>query len=244
MVFHNIHITSRNTFEINSGYQPLSSLFYIINGKFRIKLFEDFTEIKKGDVIYLPSTLYFEREIIEPIEFYYVCFSSDTAYHHLGGILNIKDILYFEKTLQLLLQARNKSHITKNIKNKILENLFCQSIVERNLFTHVSDTHIHTCLEYIEKNFDKPISLDTLCNISGYAKTTLIQKFKQNCNTTPINYINNLRIEKSKEYLINKRISISDIAYKCGFESPYYFSNTFKKICSESPSKYREKHLL
>ena len=53
-----------------------------------------------------------------------------------------------------------------------------------------------------------------------------------------------LRIEKAKEYLINDQLSITEISKKCGFQSPYYFSNTFKKEHGESPEKYRKKMLV
>ena len=48
-------------------------------------------------------------------------------------------------------------------------------------------------------------------------------------------------MEKAKELLITGHYTVSEIAYECGFENVYYFSNVFKKIVGVSPTAYRKK---
>ena len=51
--------------------------------------------------------------------------------------------------------------------------------------------------------------------------------------------IQNVRIKKATELLINSDMNVSEIAYETGFNDPYYFSRLFKKYHNMSPSDYR-----
>ena len=57
---------------------------------------------------------------------------------------------------------------------------------------------------------------------------------------TAADYLIHCRIEKAKVMLIAKpNLSITDIAFRCGFESSQYFATVFKKKADISPSQYR-----
>ena len=64
--------------------------------------------------------------------------------------------------------------------------------------------------------------------------------FKSAVNTTPVKYINYLRLEKAKNMLINSNYSVNEIAFSVGFEDAYYFSRLFKKEIGISPSEYKK----
>lgn len=58
---------------------------------------------------------------------------------------------------------------------------------------------------------------------------------------TPFSYLNQYRIERSCELLVNTDLSISDIALRAGFNSFSYYSKRFRKIMHCTPSEYRLK---
>lgn len=59
--------------------------------------------------------------------------------------------------------------------------------------------------------------------------------------TSPIKYVNNLRIKKAKEALGSDYSSISDIALMLGFNNIYEFSRAFKAHTGSSPTEYAKK---
>ena len=63
--------------------------------------------------------------------------------------------------------------------------------------------------------------------------------FKSVIGKTPIDYINNYRIEKSVELLVTTNDKILNICYSVGFDNFSYFIKTFKKIKNCTPSEYR-----
>lgn len=63
--------------------------------------------------------------------------------------------------------------------------------------------------------------------------------FKQYTGFSPMQYIIEMRIQKSKELLTNTELSNIEISYKLGFDNPNYFCTTFKKKTNLTPMKYR-----
>ena len=97
-------------------------------------------------------------------------------------------------------------------------------------------------LEYINQNFDRIISLDDLSHFAHVSKTTLIEIFKEMYGSTPIRYLNNLRMRKAKELLADSDISVSEISEMVGFQSIHYFSRNFKEREGCTPMEYRRRY--
>lgn len=81
---------------------------------------------------------------------------------------------------------------------------------------------------YIIKNFNKDITIDELCNYFYCSKATLINHFKETYNYTVHQYLLKYRIEKAKVLLLNKDLSIQEVAIDVGFKDANYFSKAFK----------------
>lgn len=97
-------------------------------------------------------------------------------------------------------------------------------------------------VQFIQQNYASPITLDDLSRIVSVSKSTLIQAFKTVLNTTPIQYINHIRLTKAKELLLSTDSSISEISEMVGFQSLHYFSRYFKTREQLSPIEYRQRY--
>lgn len=94
-------------------------------------------------------------------------------------------------------------------------------------------------LIYIRQNYNQKISLDQLCEHSNISPQHMIRLFKKHLGTTPVKYINHLKVLHAIDILRSSDRSIKEIAYDLGFENPHYFSRLFAKEESLSPSKKR-----
>ena len=92
---------------------------------------------------------------------------------------------------------------------------------------------------YIYENYSNIISLDDLSMLASINKTTLIRIFKELYGTTPIQYINRIRLQKAEELLVNTNVSISEISEMVGFQSIHYFSRYFKQKKNCTPMEFR-----
>ena len=95
---------------------------------------------------------------------------------------------------------------------------------------------------YIEKNLEKHLTLSELAEACSVSPGFLCRLFKQANNQSVFTYINECRIQRAKQLLIETDRPIKDICTACGFETESYFYRTFKKIIHISPAGYRKVH--
>ena len=95
-------------------------------------------------------------------------------------------------------------------------------------------------LEYVNENYAKKISVETLSALIGYTDTYFSTKFTALFGTTPNKFIENKRIERAKILLLASQSTISEITEKCGYSDIYYFSKRFKLATGYTPSKFRK----
>lgn len=96
-------------------------------------------------------------------------------------------------------------------------------------------------LKYIKDNIESRIEISELARISGFSEAHFCTIFKEAYNISPGQYINNLKLQKAKEYMTHSDLNISQIAYALGFQSVHYFSRFFKKKEGISPQEYIQK---
>ncbi|MCK5852692.1 helix-turn-helix domain-containing protein [bacterium] len=98
---------------------------------------------------------------------------------------------------------------------------------------------ISEAINYLDQNFNKPISNEMLANITDMPHSSFRYSFKKITGLSPIDYLIKLRIEKSVEIMEkNTDINVTNIAFSTGFDNCSYFTRQFKKIVGVSPIVY------
>lgn len=97
-------------------------------------------------------------------------------------------------------------------------------------------------VSYINDNYQKKITLDSLSKQFFISKNTLCKWFKQSMNSSIVQYVIYVRINKAKLYLSSTNKSMEKISELCGFPTANYFSLIFKKHLGTSPQNYRKKN--
>lgn len=92
---------------------------------------------------------------------------------------------------------------------------------------------------YVLKNLDEPIRIEELTKELSMPKSTLYRKFKKEMGMSVEDYINVIKIEKSKELILSGS-SFASIAYCLGYSSQSHFTNAFKKVVNMTPSEFRK----
>ena len=106
---------------------------------------------------------------------------------------------------------------------------------------NVKNDGIRDIIEYIEKEFDKDITTDSLCKKFGYSKEHFCRKFKKSTGLSPVTYLKIYRLEKAFSLIKNSDDSICGIAAQCGFSDSNYFTRCFHAHYGNPPSYYRNK---
>ena len=90
-------------------------------------------------------------------------------------------------------------------------------------------------ISYIRLNYQSDITITDVAAYSGIGERYLRKLFAQYLNLSPLDYLNEIRINKSIELLRNTEMSVKEICFICGFRSPQYFSRIFKQHMGISP---------
>ncbi len=110
-------------------------------------------------------------------------------------------------------------------------------------FTNIKHTDaLYKVIAFINDNYAHKISIDDIANYVYLSKSYLSKIFKEEMDINLTTYINKVRIEKSKIFLLDKSVSLVNIANMVGFDDQSYYTKVFKQFTGMSPGKYREKH--
>ena len=135
-----------------------------------------------------------------------------------------------------------KSYLNQLISTrKILFKKYFSGIDFSENTTSLDQEFMLNVLNYINNNIsDNDLNVEKLADELLLSRSKLYRKIKALTGLTANEFIRNIRLEKSKNYIENTEFSISEICYKVGFSSPSYFTKCFKIQFGVLPKEMRE----
>ena len=124
------------------------------------------------------------------------------------------------------------------LKRKHAQNMRCE-IHEYKDNKLIASQEVKKVFDYIQMNFTKEIALKQLGLVANLNSTYLCKMFTNIYKVSPIQLVNSLRLNKSKELLAYTDLSITQISDDVGFKSIHYFSRYFKSKENMSPIEYK-----
>ena len=94
--------------------------------------------------------------------------------------------------------------------------------------------------QHVEKHFQSNINLQEISKVAGFSQYYFTRFFKENTGVTFVGYLNNFRITKAEWHLMEETDSITEVAYKSGFNSVKTFNRVFKQLKGCAPMEYRK----
>lgn len=143
----------------------------------------------------------------------------------LGGEQLIKNYL------EILLVNIMRSETEKKNSNAIF-------LQKEDYVGHVSNEIV----KFLKDNLEAKLSVDDVCEKLNYNKSYLFRQFKADTGSSIMSYFTRLKIEKAKQLLLENEWSVTEIALELSFDSPNYFSKTFKKITGYTPLQFKKIH--
>ena len=98
---------------------------------------------------------------------------------------------------------------------------------------------IRRAKEYIQEHQAEEISLGQVAKAVNTSTFYFCKMFKKMTGINFTDYLSRVRIEKSKNLLLNPNLRVSEIAFEVGFQSLTHFNRVFKKVLGQTPTDYR-----
>ena len=122
--------------------------------------------------------------------------------------------------------------------------LLLEDEVELNEQLTDSSRSVRLFLSELDNNLSEAWTIEAMAKSAGVGLTRFTHHCKRLTNLTPMRYLMMKRIELSKEILIKSELlTVSEVAFTCGFSTSQYFSTVFKKHEKCTPLEYRQKKL-
>lgn len=129
--------------------------------------------------------------------------------------------------------------------SQILGIITCEHLFETGIrpdsSCHVSQ--LKPVLEYIERSYGTPITLESLAALAGVSPKYFCALFRQLTQKTPMDYVILYRIEQACILLRQTGLPITEVSLRCGFNDSAYFARRFKKQTGMTPMKYRKQEI-
>lgn len=134
-----------------------------------------------------------------------------------------------------------------NTKSKYYQHLVVMYYAELLIliYRHMDEAYLPICtndslkkaISFLRMNFYTNITMEEVAQHAGIGVRYLRKLFSHHLNISPLDYLNQIRINKSIDLLKNTELSIKEVCFTCGFKSPQYFSRVFKQQMGISPKE-------
>lgn len=131
---------------------------------------------------------------------------------------------------------------TKNVGYQYLVVMYYAELLVL-VFRYMDEAYLPICtneglrkaIAYIRTHYGDAINMADVAQQAGVSERQLRNLFTQHLNITPLDYLNQIRVNKAVDLLRNTELSVKEVCFQCGFQSPQYFSRLFKQQTGLTP---------
>lgn len=255
---------------IDHGYEPSASeLMQVISGNVAVSVGTEVAEASAGDFIFIPADLVFRVESVGgPASVRGLVFDRDLVEGNMDNfdgeinymfyVQSFSRIVTFTRehpvyeTLAYCMSEAYEEYISKDVCYRLPVKAYlylassailryyagARNELDRMIYHNV--IRLRPVIEYIAEHYGEKIYIETLADMISVSPDYFTKMFKDSIGTTPIDYINGVRVNHSLRLLTMTDTPVNEIAEKTGFSNPNYFHKIFKAYMVTSPLAYRK----
>lgn len=227
-----------------ASYAPRASSAFVLFAEGKCDYFyrDRNFRVKGGDLLFLPQEKAYSLAASEKSQCLVINFqcrelrSGTPVYYSVNDVTAIRQM--FEQAL-VIWERKEIGYKAKSMG--ILYNIlaFLQSEMVYPWKQYPGGYKLKQAYSYIHAHYCDPgLRIPALARECGMSERAIRDAFQEIFGTSPIKYINNLRMIRAAELIAADYLSLSEIAELCGFRDVFYFSNCFKKHYGVAPSYY------
>ncbi|HFR3538163.1 TPA: helix-turn-helix domain-containing protein [Streptococcus suis] len=234
-------------------------LHFITNGKGKIIINGETTELAAGDIFILPKnqSIFYQADGLDPWTYTWVGFSGSRAetilsqtrllenyylHSHLESDI-LKKMIDINQTevqsLPMITELILIGHLNQLLA-ALVQEFPNESLKESST---LAKNYVHHAIKIIHTQYNNPIKVSEIAQQLALSRSYLYKIFKQETGYSIKDYIVQVKMNHACQLLANPELSITEIANSVGYFDPLAFSNAFKNQYHMSPSDYRKFNL-
>lgn len=141
--------------------------------------------------------------------------------------------------IQRLYGKETANHVERHFSHEIRRAYEASGFFEQEHSRH-PDEHITQIQIWLQDNYHRDIVMTQLAEKFGMSTRTLNRRFKAALGISPLDFLQEVRINIAKDLLKTSNLSINEIVEKVGYQDTGFFTELFKKHLAITPVAYRE----
>ena len=260
----NVYTVGYEKTKPNHSYGPVRRsgymLHYVYSGEGVFKCNNKIYKLKQGDFFFISpkSIISYTSDSKDPWAYYWFGFRGKLVENYLeytsinsdnpiftNSTSNQRIRQNMSKLIEVSLVDEHNDILLNSYLLKIiyyLQQYYPKNVVNTNKIS--PDIIFSKAASYMQHNYENTIKINDLSNLLNIDRTYLHRLFLKYSNTSPKQYLTNLRIEKAKSLLIESNLSIKTISFSVGFDDSGNFSKLFKLLTGTTPTEYRHKNRI
>ncbi|MBO7217835.1 MAG: helix-turn-helix transcriptional regulator [Clostridia bacterium] len=233
-----------------------NELYFLENSELTYFVGNQIIPVSAGEFIFVPreTVHYTNYESSESVRRHVIFFSDsfvrEELLPHLEELKTNNHIVISPERIHHILNILKKIQTeqkhtyadTQLMLNILVEELIITIIRYKKKEQKASMTPLQQSIQdialYISNNITADLSLSALSKLFNISPSHLSKQFKINTGVGLNEYINIARVSVGETYLLNTNLSITEIAFKCGFNDSNYFTRVFKKVKGITPKAF------
>ena len=238
-------------------YHNHYEIYYLIKGKVRYFINDRIYDINEGDVVLIPPHIIHKTAILmnESAERLLISFTNKfIVYPRNDEIFSCFENCYFKNPQigGIVEKAADEFNNKDRYSDELIAGYIREILVKLNRLADKSayqevswnNSIVQKAVLYICENYEKDISLSFLAKKFALSESHFSRQFKMYTGFGVSEYISTVRVKNAEKLLVTTKLSVTDVAQKCGFGSSSYFASVFKKIRGITPLAVRGKRGL
>jgi AraC-like DNA-binding protein/mannose-6-phosphate isomerase-like protein (cupin superfamily) len=240
-----LHVVGRESWPLTAGD------VFVIGGA-QSHEYRELENLCLINVLYQPDKLRWDPVDLAQVPGYHILFSLEPRWTRRHGFRSrlhltparLAGLLALVDELETELRKKQPGH------GLMVTALFMQIVGQLSRLYEQSEApdarnlmRVAEVLSHLESHVQEASSLDELARVGGMSKRSLIRAFHEATGMTPIEYALQLRISRAASLLRNEPVTVTEAAFRVGFNDSNYFTRQFRKRLGVSPRQYQRQHL-
>jgi YesN/AraC family two-component response regulator len=214
-------------------------LLYFLYGNAEVSVADTSVDATFYDMIIYPKGMYHTEHLQYNHHQEVICLWVDIPGLELPDVICIQDK---EAEVKWLLENLHAEYKRSNSSEYLVQHYLkaATMLLARKYFEgNRAEDSVSRVMMYIQDHMTEMLTVEHLANIVYVSKSYLSRIFKKQTGMTLIEYQRQIRINSAKTLLISSEVSIEEISYIIGYNSPKYFCRAFRDCTGKSPREYK-----